>query len=233
MDDKTFFREATLRICGDLEIETALWRCFLYLADYIPATEVYLCYYDPDLGTIRFYAMANKTGGKRLNVHIPLPIETRTLIEQNRLPDVVLVNEAEEHPITSQVKRILGFPDFSTILMVLEVGEMRIGRAAFPAIGKNRYTQEHLRMLSLLKEPFAIALSNSLRYQEVLDLKDLLADDNRYLRDELRRASGEDVVGADSGLKEVMEMVRQVAPLDSPVLLLGETGAGKEVIANA
>ena len=233
MDDKTFFREATLRICGNLEIETALWRCFLYLADFIPATEVYLNYYDHNLGAIRFYAMANAAGGKRLNVHIPLPIETRTLIEQNRLPDIVLINEADEHPITRQVKHIMGFPDFSTILMHLEVGEMSIGRAAFPAIGKNCYTPEHLRLLSLLKEPFAIALSNSLRFQQVLDLKELLAEDNRFLRDELRRASGEDVIGADSGLKHVMEMVRQVAPLSSPVLLLGETGAGKEVIANA
>ncbi|MFH0785539.1 MAG: sigma 54-interacting transcriptional regulator [Pseudomonadota bacterium] len=67
----------------------------------------------------------------------------------------------------------------------------------------------------------------------MLDLKDLLADDNRYLRDELRRVSREDVIGADFGLKEVMEMARQVAPMASPVLLLGETGAGKEVIANA
>jgi transcriptional regulator with GAF, ATPase, and Fis domain len=61
----------------------------------------------------------------------------------------------------------------------------------------------------------------------------MLADDNRYLQQELLRLSGEDIVGADFGLRGVMEMVRQVAPLDSPVLLLGETGVGKDVIANA
>jgi transcriptional regulator with PAS, ATPase and Fis domain len=66
-----------------------------------------------------------------------------------------------------------------------------------------------------------------------MNLRDLLADDNRYLQDELRRLAGEDVVGADFGLKGVMDLVRQVAPLDSPVLLLGETGTGKEVIAGA
>jgi transcriptional regulator with GAF, ATPase, and Fis domain len=64
-------------------------------------------------------------------------------------------------------------------------------------------------------------------------LKDMLADDNRYLFSELRSASGDEIIGSDFGLKAVMEMVKQVAPLDSPVLLLGETGTGKELIANA
>ena len=84
-----------------------------------------------------------------------------------------------------------------------------------------------------MNDPCAIALSNTLRHQEVLELKDLLADDNQYLHGELRRLAGEEVIGAEFGLKGVMELVRQVAPLSSPVLLLGETGTGKEVIASA
>jgi transcriptional regulator with GAF, ATPase, and Fis domain len=61
----------------------------------------------------------------------------------------------------------------------------------------------------------------------------MLADDNRYLYQELRSVSGDEIIGSDFGLRSVMEMVKQVAPIDSPVLLLGETGTGKEVIANA
>jgi transcriptional regulator with GAF, ATPase, and Fis domain len=49
----------------------------------------------------------------------------------------------------------------------------------------------------------------------------------------LRQVIGEEIIGADFGLRSVMELVRQVAPLSSPVLLLGETGTGKEVIASA
>jgi len=115
MDDKTFFREATLRVCGNLEIETALRHCYHYLAEFIPAAEIYLNYYDHNLGAIRFYAMANAAGGKRLNVHIPLPIDTRALIEQNGVPDIVLINEADEHPITRQVR----------LLRVLQEKEMK------------------------------------------------------------------------------------------------------------
>jgi transcriptional regulator with GAF, ATPase, and Fis domain len=61
----------------------------------------------------------------------------------------------------------------------------------------------------------------------------MLADDNRYLFNELRSVSGDEIIGSDFGLKAVMRMVQQVAPLDSPVLLQGETGTGKEIIANA
>jgi transcriptional regulator with GAF, ATPase, and Fis domain len=87
--------------------------------------------------------------------------------------------------------------------------------------------------VELLNDPFAIALANCLRYRKVLELKELLADDKRYLEDELRKAVGEEIIGTDFGLKAVMDLVRQVSPLNSPVLLLGETGTGKEVIANA
>ncbi|MCP3952608.1 MAG: AAA family ATPase, partial [Desulfobacterales bacterium] len=83
------------------------------------------------------------------------------------------------------------------------------------------------------KEPFSVAMSNALKHREVLHFKELLADDNRFLQHQLLSLSGDQIIGADFGLKSVMEKVRQVAAHDSPVLLLGETGTGKDVLANA
>jgi transcriptional regulator with GAF, ATPase, and Fis domain len=100
---------------------------------------------------------------------------------------------------------------------------------------ENRLYREHLEELVRERtEDLRRAHDElELRHQEVLRLKDMLADDNRYLFNELRSVSGDEIIGSDFGLKAVMEMVKQVAPIDSPVLLLGETGTGKEVIANA
>jgi transcriptional regulator with GAF, ATPase, and Fis domain len=109
----------------------------------------------------------------------------------------------------------------------------RLGALVLLAEGRDRFSAEQARLFSLLNEPFALALSNTLEHQEILKLKNLLADDNRYLHRELLHLSGDQIIGAEFGLKETMEMVRQVAPLGSPVLLLGETGVGKDVIANA
>jgi transcriptional regulator with GAF, ATPase, and Fis domain len=75
-------------------------------------------------------------------------------------------------------------------------------------------------------------MSNALRYEEVVKLKEIVDAENRELSRELRGFSVSEIVGADFGLRDVMEMVRQVAPLNSPVTLLGETGTGKELIAN-
>jgi transcriptional regulator with GAF, ATPase, and Fis domain len=119
------------------------------------------------------------------------------------------------------------------MVMHLAIKGTKLGNLVLLAEGLDRYSDEHLQLFSILYEPFAIALSNALRYDEVNQLKELMADDIRYLRGKLQRFSEEDVVGEEFGLKEVMEMIKEVAPLDSPVLLQGETGVGKEIIANA
>lgn len=76
-------------------------------------------------------------------------------------------------------------------------------------------------------------MSNALRHREILERNDDLLDDIRYLHDRLHEQSGDQIVGADLGLKEVMRMVNQVSGMDSPVLLTGESGVGKEMVADA
>ena len=66
-----------------------------------------------------------------------------------------------------------------------------------------------------------------------MNLKELLADDSKYFQNELRRGFSEEIVGAEFGLQGVMEQILKVSPLSSPVLLFGETGTGKELVANA
>ena len=108
-----------------------------------------------------------------------------------------------------------------------------VGALALIAEGDDRFTEDHARLYATLKEPFFVALANAMQHREVVRLKNRLADDNRYLNRELLRVSGDEIVGADFGLRDVMQQVRQVAPTESPVLLTGETGVGKDVIANA
>ncbi len=80
----------------------------------------------------------------------------------------------------------------------------------------------------------AIAVENALAYQEISELKDKLAQEKIYLEEEFRSEMGfEQIIGNSSGLKHVLQLVETVAPSDSTVLLLGETGTGKELIARA
>ncbi|MCP4694971.1 MAG: sigma-54-dependent Fis family transcriptional regulator, partial [Desulfobacterales bacterium] len=156
------------------------------------------------------------------------------MADKDRFPGEFLVGRADEHPLMKHMLKPLGRPKKSSTTAVrLSIEKDWVGCVSLYADGWNRFNEDHLRLLSLLKAPFAAALSNSRRYEELRRLKELLADDNRYFQEELRRMKGEEIIGADFGLKGVLEMARQVAPLNSPVLILGETGAGKEVIAGA
>jgi transcriptional regulator with GAF, ATPase, and Fis domain len=126
----------------------------------------------------------------------------------------------------------LNWPLSSILINRLVIEGKYIGSLIANVKGEGKYNDEHLRLWGLVNEPAAIALANHLRYREIIRIKELLADDKHYLQNELR-GGGTTLIGADYGLKEVMENVRLVAPLLSPVLLIGETGTGKEVIANA
>src|SRR6202008_1438963 len=80
----------------------------------------------------------------------------------------------------------------------------------------------------------AIAIENALAYRQISELKDKLAQEKLYLEEEIRSDSNfENIVGNSPALKHVLQLVETVAPNDSTVLLLGETGTGKELIARA
>jgi transcriptional regulator with GAF, ATPase, and Fis domain len=85
-----------------------------------------------------------------------------------------------------------------------------------------------------LLEPFAVALENDRRLHELAALREAAEADRQSLLSRLGRQDvQETVVGADSGLRHVMERVQLVAQSDVPVLILGETGTGKEVVSRA
>jgi formate hydrogenlyase transcriptional activator len=88
--------------------------------------------------------------------------------------------------------------------------------------------------LSRASGQIAIAIENALAYHEISQLKDKLAQEKLYLEEEIRSEMNfENIIGNSPALKHVLELVETVAPSDSTVLLLGETGTGKELIARA
>jgi transcriptional regulator with GAF, ATPase, and Fis domain len=231
IDENDFFRSATLKICSSLDIEVAMWRAMQFLKDFIPADEMYLHIYEPGLGAMHTIAGATASEGRKMDRITPMPQQVRARIAE--FTGMSVINRPELEPGFQFMLGYYGRPDTSALVQLLEVEGQKLGALVLLAEGRNKFSDTHARLFALLKEPFALAVSNTLKHQEVLRLKDLLADDNRYLHRELLQLAGDEIVGQDFGLKKVMNLVHQVAPLKSPVLLLGETGVGKDVIANA
>ena len=96
------------------------------------------------------------------------------------------------------------------------------------------FRTEDVEFLSQASGQIAIALENALAYREISELKEKLAQEKLYLEEEIRSEMNFDqIVGDSPALRQVLELVQTVAPSDSTVLLLGETGTGKELVARA
>src|SRR6266849_4948229 len=99
---------------------------------------------------------------------------------------------------------------------------------------ENSISPEDVDFLMRAAGQIAIAIENALAYREIAELKEKLAQEKLYLEDEIRgEMDFEGIVGQSSALRHVLNLVDTVAPSDSTVLLLGETGTGKELIARA
>ena len=99
---------------------------------------------------------------------------------------------------------------------------------------ENAFDDGEVAFLTQVANQIAIGVENALAYSEIAELKDRLAQEKLYLEDELRgEMDFEGIVGQSSALRHVLNLVETVAPSDSTVLMLGETGTGKELIARA
>ena len=109
-----------------------------------------------------------------------------------------------------------------------------IGLVVVTGAGERAFTAKEQALFRSALEPLGAAVENDLRLREIRRLSAAAEADRQTLLSRLGRKSlSETVVGADRGLRRVMERVDQVAPTDATVLILGETGSGKEVIARA
>jgi formate hydrogenlyase transcriptional activator len=130
------------------------------------------------------------------------------------------------HVIASGVKRICNAP--------LTTSHRLIGILSLGRLSPTPFTGEELEKVGQIAAQIALALENAFAFNEIAALKDRLAHQNVYLEEEIRGVQhfGE-IVGESRALKRILSQVATVAATDASVLLLGETGTGKELIARA
>jgi len=98
----------------------------------------------------------------------------------------------------------------------------------------NAFTSDDIEFLSQIGNQVAIAVENALAFGEIRELKEKLAQEKLYLEDEIRSEMNfAQIVGKSASLRRVLKQVETVAPTDSTVLIYGDTGTGKELIARA
>jgi formate hydrogenlyase transcriptional activator len=178
--------------------------------------------------------LARHTGIDPGTIPSRLPMKGSVLehISQTRkpyvCPDLRRGERFEEDP------RLLTYGYRAYVLCPLVVRDHVLGAIQFVDDTPVDYSKEEILLLGEIAEVAAVPLANALAYQKIEALQRELHSENLVLKENIAEITGfEELIGSSTGLKRVLAAIEKVAATDSTVLILGETGTGKELIAKA
>jgi formate hydrogenlyase transcriptional activator len=233
-DQLQLLLDLTHRITSNLELREVLRGIAANIREVIHADAVTVTLPDAASEKFRVFAMdfphgkgvvkeellitPSAAGRKALDTLKPVVVDSRELQE--------LASEAFDILVAEHIKAFCNIP--------LANRGRALGILAILRTTETPFSPGDIDFLTRASGQIAIAIENALAYHEISELKDKLAQEKLYLEEEIRSEMNfENIVGNSPALKHVLELVETVAPSDSTVLLLGETGTGKELIARA
>ncbi len=232
---EAFLLEVTNALISNIDITkllTAIGLCVRQVKDFDYAT---LALYDPETKMLRVQPVGAAPGIEPFPSGILLPItgspngwayvSGKPLVLKGA-PGERFPFELPQHLVRESVKSGCWVP--------LVGREGSLGTLNLFSRRPGAFSEDDLQPLLQLAGQIAVALDNALAYQCLADLNARLTKEKLYLEDELRtHRSFEEIVGNSKALRHVLKQIETVAPIDSTVLILGETGTGKERLARA
>ncbi len=224
----------SLRVFNSQDIHQALVEVFKSLQESFPLDFINIPIMDDRRRVARYRAVVTKDNAVLVDETVKLSKAAYQEAIQFRGEKIALINDSEQSALLKDIAAHLGIPDiFSTIAINKRIDRDRYAVLGLVALGKGRYLDEHYRRLEEIYDVISSITINLLNRIEIDELRESLTIENAELKKRLGYLGDSQIVGMESGLSGTLEQIEQVAPLDSPVLLMGETGVGKEVLANA
>ena len=227
-----------LEVSESIESHRDLAELFHDLAGRLPRavkfSYILVILHDPERNVMRLHILEAPRPG-RIAPGIELPIEDSAggWVWQHQQPLVCTnVDHETRFPKVIQMMREEGVRSFC--LVPLTTARRRLGALAVGSFEEYHYGEASLEFLQQVAKQVAVAVENALAFQQIAELKDKLAKEKLYLEEEIQTSYNfEEIVGDSRALNLVLKEVQTVAATDSTVLILGETGSGKELVARA
>jgi formate hydrogenlyase transcriptional activator len=215
--------DITNRIVTKLELRDLLREIVSSIRHFMQCDSVGVALPDPEDGELRRYAVDHAEHEMSVG---PASERAKTVYRTGK-PLIATKAEVAADPKSA-------IANVSLCLYPLIIHERVLGVFGFGSSRESAFTEDDLSFFSQVANQIALAVENSLAYEQVSGLKDKLAQENVYLESEIRsELYFEEIVGNSEPLRRVLQEIEIVAPADSTVLIYGETGTGKELIARA
>ena len=194
-----------------------------------------LSLYDPELRQFRLHALDFPKSNGLIHEEIVFPIGQSPHGKAFTSRKPLLVSQLKRQQFPCDITEWLVSEGIrSACWLPLVRGERAIGVLNIASLREDAFSRPQVELLSQVASQVSIAVENALAFRQITELKNRLAEEKIYLEDELRTEhSYDEIVGESPAWRNVLQQVEIVAPTDSAVLILGETGTGKELIARA
>jgi formate hydrogenlyase transcriptional activator len=194
-----------------------------------------LALYEPESNEMRVLAIDFPQGRGLLREETLVPLDGSITGKAFRTRQPLVLDRAGIEGFDSHTARLLLDEGVqSLICMPLVTHDRALGTISLASLRDAAFQQGDADLLFQVSSQVAIAVENAVAFQEIAELKNKLAQEKLYLEDEIRTEMNfDEIVGDGASLRAVLKQVETVAPTDSTVLITGETGTGKELIARA
>jgi formate hydrogenlyase transcriptional activator len=233
-DQLELLLDLTNRITSNLELREVLRGIAANIREVIHADAVAIALPDTGSEKFRLFAM-DFPHGKGIVKEELLITPSASVKKALETLKPVVVDMRERNDLASDASDIVTAEGIKTFCSIPLANHGRaLGILSIVRTTETPFSPGDVDFLGRASGQIAIAIENALAYHEISQLKDKLAQEKLYLEEEIRSEMNfENIIGNSPALKHVLELVETVAPNDSTVLLLGETGTGKELIARA
>lgn len=232
-DHSELLLEINNMLVSNLNLRELLSAISVCLQRVIPHDVAGLSLYDAENNKLRVLAMESTVSEDLFIEDEILPVEG-TLLEtvlKTRQPVISHARDLENRP---SLKRFVAAGVKSGCTVPLISRDRTFGVLGISSLQENAFTKEDAELLGQIAQHVAIAVENALAFREIDALKSRLEEEKLYLEEEIRTEHDfEEIIGSSRVLRRVLQEVETVAQTDSTVLIYGETGTGKELLARA